>query len=139
MNSEAVYTSSQVGDRLGLKSGMIRRYHLAYESVTGEELPRDPQTNGRLVTDDILSVLERSRNLVRESPSLSSRGRHTLGSRLRHDANRARYPKQGSARAALAGVEAYRDSYRGAKRAAGSARGREHHAPAGSHTLITAQ
>ncbi len=71
MQAERLYSPSQVADRLHLKAGMVRRYHLAYETVTGEELPRDPNHNGRLVSDEALSVLERARAIVRENPALS--------------------------------------------------------------------
>jgi hypothetical protein len=70
--SEMLYTPAQVGQRLGLKSGMVRRYHGAYEAVTGEALPRDPNTNGRLVNDQQLAILERARAIVRENPSMST-------------------------------------------------------------------
>lgn len=72
MNDETMFTPSQVGDALGLKSGMVRRYHLAYESVTGEKLNRDPATNGRLVTSDQLATLEQARNLVKETNGVLS-------------------------------------------------------------------
>jgi hypothetical protein len=71
MASEIEYSPAQVGQRLGVKPGMARRYHLAYETVTGEELRRDARTNGRMVSDGELAVLERARSMVRANPSLS--------------------------------------------------------------------
>jgi phage-related protein len=51
---------------------MVRRYHLAYESVTGEKLSRDPATNGRLVTAMQLATLEQARNIVKETNGVVS-------------------------------------------------------------------
>lgn len=60
---------------------MVRRYHLAYEAVTGEPLPRDPVNNGRLVSDRQLAVLAQAREAVRRTPNLSAEDaiRHVLG------------------------------------------------------------
>jgi hypothetical protein len=71
MTAERTYKASQLSLHLGVKSGMVRRYHLAYERVTGETLPRDPNNNGRLVNDQQLQVLTRARELVKANPMLS--------------------------------------------------------------------
>jgi ElaB/YqjD/DUF883 family membrane-anchored ribosome-binding protein len=68
---EAVYTPTQVSDRIGLKAGMTRRYSIAYEAVTGEDLPRDSK-GGRLYTEQVVAILEAARRLVRQTPSLSA-------------------------------------------------------------------
>lgn len=80
-DAERLHSPSQVGAALGLKAGMIRRYHLAYEAVTGEPLPRDPVNNGRLVGDRQLAVLSQARDAVRRTPTLSAEDaiRHVLG------------------------------------------------------------
>ncbi len=79
--AERLHSPSQVGAELGLKTGMVRRYHLAYEAVTGEPLPRDPVNNGRLATDRQLAVLVQARDAVRRTPTLSAEDaiRHVLG------------------------------------------------------------
>jgi hypothetical protein len=79
--AERLHSPSQLGAELGLKAGMIRRYHLAYEAVTGEPLPRDPVNNGRLVSDRQLAVLAQAREAVRRTPTLSAEDaiRHVLG------------------------------------------------------------
>lgn len=66
--AERLHSPSQVGAELGLKAGMVRRYHLAYETVTGESLPRDPVNNGRLVSDQQLAALAQARDAVRRTP-----------------------------------------------------------------------
>lgn len=71
MTAEATYAPTQLGERLGTKAGMTRRYHLAYEAVTGEALPRDPINNGRLVNGEQLAILTQAREKVRMTPSLS--------------------------------------------------------------------
>jgi hypothetical protein len=60
---------------------MVRRYHLAYEGVTGEPLPRDPINNGRLVSDHQLAVLAQARDAVKRTPTLSAEDaiKHVLG------------------------------------------------------------
>ena len=79
--AERLHSPSQVGAELGLKAGMVRRYHLAYEGVTGEPLPRDPINNGRLVSDHQLAVLTQARDAVRRTPTLSAEDaiKHVLG------------------------------------------------------------
>lgn len=69
--AQRTHSTSQVAKALSVKSGMVRRYHLALEGVMGTSLPRDPQNNGRLVTDEQLAMLQQARELVRANPSLS--------------------------------------------------------------------
>ncbi len=54
---------------------------MAYESVTGEPLARDPKTNARLASDVVLQVLEQTRAVVKENPAVSVEDaiRATLG------------------------------------------------------------
>lgn len=79
--AERLHSPSQLGKKLGLKAGMVRRYHLAYEAVTDEALPRDPVNNGRHVNDRQLAVLAQARDDVRRTPTLSAEDaiRHVLG------------------------------------------------------------
>lgn len=55
-----VLTAGQVGKHLGLKSGMVRRYALALEAVTGISLEVDP-VRGRLYPPEVVSLLEQTR------------------------------------------------------------------------------
>lgn len=71
VDDNAVYTSSEVAKHLQLSSGMVRRYHLSLERVIGLELPRDPKTNGRLVTADQLAALTEARRRVQVDSRLS--------------------------------------------------------------------
>jgi hypothetical protein len=70
--AEALYTPAQVADRLGLTAGMVRRYGLAYEAVTGEGLPRDKKNRARLYDEQALGILEQARGIVKENPNLSA-------------------------------------------------------------------
>lgn len=53
-------TAGEVGQRLGLKAGMVRRYALALEDVTGISLRLDP-TRGRLYPTEVVGLLEAAR------------------------------------------------------------------------------
>ncbi len=70
--SELLYTPAQVSERLGLTAGMVRRYGIAYEAVTGEELPRDKKSRARLYDEQALGILEQARAVVKENPNLSA-------------------------------------------------------------------
>jgi hypothetical protein len=70
--AEALYTPAQVAGRLGLTAGMVRRYGLAYEAVTGEGLPRDRKSRARLYDEQALGILEQARGIVKENPNLSA-------------------------------------------------------------------
>jgi hypothetical protein len=70
--AEVLYTPAQVAARLGLTAGMVRRYGLAFEAVTGEGLPRDKKSRARLYDDQALGILEQARGLVKENPNLST-------------------------------------------------------------------
>jgi hypothetical protein len=67
---ELVLTPAQVGERLGIGSPMVRRYGIAYESVTGEGLAPEPNA-GRLYPERVVRVLEQARDLVKDTPGLA--------------------------------------------------------------------
>jgi hypothetical protein len=71
MEASRQLTPTQVGEYLGLRGGMVRRYLMAWESITGEPLPRDPKTNARLASDEALRALEQARAVVKENPAVS--------------------------------------------------------------------
>lgn len=53
-------TAGEVAARLGIKTGMVRRYALALEAVTGVSVPVDP-VRGRLYPPAVLELLEAAR------------------------------------------------------------------------------
>lgn len=53
-------TAGEVAARLGIKTGMVRRYALALEAVTGVSVPVDP-VRGRLYPPGVLELLEAAR------------------------------------------------------------------------------
>lgn len=63
-------TVSEVAARLGVKSGMVRRYALALEAVTGLTLTVDP-VRGRLYPPDAVDLLEAARGQVLAQPGQS--------------------------------------------------------------------
>ncbi|MHA0044389.1 hypothetical protein [Deinococcus sp. PEB2-63] len=65
-----VLTAGQVGQRLGLKAGMVRRYALALEEVTGISLELDG-TRGRLYPEEVVRLLEATRAHLLVHPSMS--------------------------------------------------------------------
>lgn len=62
-----VLTAGQVGARLGLKAGMVRRYALALEAVTGISLEVDP-IRGRLYAPEVVELLEATRAHLLQHP-----------------------------------------------------------------------
>jgi hypothetical protein len=69
---KVVYTAAQVAAHLDLTGSMVRRYGLAYEAVTGEDLPRDPKSHGRLYSEEVLGILEQARGIVRANNNVSA-------------------------------------------------------------------
>ena len=53
-------TAGEVAARLGIKTGMVRRYALALEAVTGVSVPVDP-VRGRLYPPGVFELLEAAR------------------------------------------------------------------------------
>jgi hypothetical protein len=68
---EQAYTPAQVGERLQLKAGMVRRYGIAYEAVTGEQLSPEPNAP-RVYPEHVVRVLEQTREIVKDNPGLSA-------------------------------------------------------------------
>lgn len=68
-----VLTAGQVGERLGLKPGMVRRYALALEEVTGISLEVDP-IRGRLYPREVVELLEGTRAHLLAHPGQSVEG-----------------------------------------------------------------
>lgn len=63
-------TAGQVGERLGVKAGMVRRYALALEAVAGISLEVDP-IRGRLYPVAAVELLEATRAHLLTHPGLS--------------------------------------------------------------------
>ena len=63
-------TAGQVGERLGVKVGMVRRYALALEAVAGISLEVDP-IRGRLYPVAAVELLEATRAHLLTHPGLS--------------------------------------------------------------------
>lgn len=61
--SERVYSSAQVAKLLDLSGGMVRRYSLALERLTGEAIPQDPR-DGRQFSERHLQTLQAARRFV---------------------------------------------------------------------------
>lgn len=66
-------TAGEVGQRLGLKTGMVRRYALALEQVTGVSLEVDP-IRGRLYPLAVVELLERARAYLLAHPGETVEG-----------------------------------------------------------------
>lgn len=60
-----------MAERLELTSAMVRRYQLAYEKASGQDLPRNPATRSRLMSEAQAAIFEKARNMVRERDDLS--------------------------------------------------------------------
>lgn len=61
--SERIYSSAQVAKLLDLSGGMVRRYSLALERLTGEAIPQDPR-DGRQFSERHLQTLQAARRFV---------------------------------------------------------------------------
>ena len=67
------FTAGQVAARLGIKAGMVRRYALALEAVTGVSIPTDP-VRGRLYPTGAVDLLEAARAYLLAHPGESVDG-----------------------------------------------------------------
>jgi DNA-binding transcriptional MerR regulator len=68
--TEAVYSAKQVAQALGISSGMLRRYALAFEEITGEIIKQHPR-DGRQYDADQLATLQRARAFVTANSGMS--------------------------------------------------------------------
>lgn len=66
----APLTAGEVGRRLGIKSGMVRRYALTVEAVTGISLEID-QLRGRLYPPPVVELMEATRAHLLANPGSS--------------------------------------------------------------------
>lgn len=66
-------TTGQVAERLGIKPGMVRRYAVALEAVTGVSLPSDGP-RGRLYPRGAVGLLESARGYLLSHPGESVEG-----------------------------------------------------------------
>lgn len=60
-----MYSAKAVRERLGISDGMLRRYAIALESVTGEQIKQHPR-DGRQYTGEQVAALERAKLRVAE-------------------------------------------------------------------------
>lgn len=63
-------TAGQVAERLGIKTGMVRRYALSLENVTGVSIETDP-VRGRLYPPAVVELLEATRAHLLANPGSS--------------------------------------------------------------------
>ena len=61
--AEQIYSSKQVARVLDISGGMLRRYALALEQMTGEAIPQDPR-DGRRFTQRHVELLTAARRFV---------------------------------------------------------------------------
>lgn len=80
MSTEAVYSSAQVARMLGVSGGMVRRYAMALEALTGEEIPQHPR-DGRQFARAHVDALISARRFVagRQGMSVETGLRLALG------------------------------------------------------------
>lgn len=78
--SQQVYSSAQVAKLLGVSGGMLRRYALSYEELSGEKIHQHPR-DGRQFTQQHLDILVSARRFVagRQGLSVESGLRMALG------------------------------------------------------------
>lgn len=63
--AETIYSAKAVRERLGISDGMLRRYAIALESVTGEQVKQHPR-DGRQYTGEQVEALARAKLRVAE-------------------------------------------------------------------------
>jgi hypothetical protein len=78
--SEAVYSAAQVAKMLGVSGGMVRRYAMALETLTGEQIPQHPR-DGRQFSQENMDTLVSARRFVvgRQGMSVKTGLRLALG------------------------------------------------------------
>ncbi|MDQ3398905.1 MAG: hypothetical protein M3511_14280, partial [Deinococcota bacterium] len=64
-DAETIYSAKAVRERLGISDGMLRRYAIALESVTGELVKQHPR-DGRQYTGEQVEALARAKLRVAE-------------------------------------------------------------------------
>jgi polyhydroxyalkanoate synthesis regulator phasin len=66
--TERVYTTGELAEHLGVSANMARRYGLAWERITSEEIPQQPG-RGRMYPRATLEALEGARAWLIKHPS----------------------------------------------------------------------
>lgn len=89
-------TAGEVAERLGIGTGMVRRYALALEQVLGIHIEIDP-VRGRLYPEQVVQLLEEARAYVVQHPggSVEEALRHVTG-QVEPDETPARPPPSGT-------------------------------------------
>lgn len=64
-DAETIYSAKAVRERLGISDGMLRRYAIALESITGKQIKQHPR-DGRQYTAEQVEALERAKLRVAE-------------------------------------------------------------------------
>ncbi len=67
---QTVYSTKQLADSLGLGSAMVRKYAVALENVTGQEIPLK-RRDGRQFSAEHFAVISRAKALVDSNNGLS--------------------------------------------------------------------
>lgn len=69
-DDSTVYSTKQVADRLGLGSAMVRKYAVALEKLTGDDIPLK-RRDGRQFSAEHYAVLAHAKMLVNSNQGLS--------------------------------------------------------------------
>jgi hypothetical protein len=67
--AETLFSAKQVAVTLGISGGMLRRYAIAYESITGETVKQHPR-DGRQYTAEQVETLQRAKSYVKANPGM---------------------------------------------------------------------
>ena len=68
--TEISYSARQVAEALNISTAMLRRYALAYEELTGEEI-RQVKCDGRKYTQGQLETFLRAKAFVESDPNMT--------------------------------------------------------------------
>ncbi len=68
--TEITYSAKQVAEALNISTAMLRRYALAYEELTGEEI-RQVKRDGRKYTQGQLETFLRAKAFVESDPNMT--------------------------------------------------------------------
>lgn len=70
MTDGTVYSTAQMADRLGLGSAMVRKYAIAYERLSGDEIP-NKKRDGRQFSPEHYRLIAHAKGLIDGNQGLS--------------------------------------------------------------------
>lgn len=90
--AERVYTTGELAERLGVSANMARRYGLAWEKLTGQEIAQQPG-RGRMYPAATLEALEAARGWLIQHPaeSVETALKITLGLEAEHEVDHPKH------------------------------------------------